>query len=84
MHENFDFQVDNESTTQDQISKELLFEDTFKFLLSNESSTSSFIKALQKIYESSVSKVFNSTFLYYYLKIFNFKLCTSEIVGVNL
>ncbi|XP_059703163.1 cadherin-like and PC-esterase domain-containing protein 1 isoform X2 [Haemorhous mexicanus] len=54
VHENFDFQ--NESTTQDQISKELLFEDTFKFLLSNESSTSSFIEALQIIYESSVSK----------------------------
>lgn len=56
VHENFDFQADNESTTQDQISKELLFEDTFKFLLSNESSTSSFIEALQKMYESSVSK----------------------------
>ncbi|XP_039582827.1 cadherin-like and PC-esterase domain-containing protein 1 isoform X8 [Passer montanus] len=56
VHENFDFQVENESTTQDQISKELLFEDTFKFLLSNESSTTSSIEALQKIYESSVSK----------------------------
>ncbi|OWK59148.1 Cadherin-like and PC-esterase domain-containing protein 1 [Lonchura striata] len=56
VHENFDFQVENESTTQDQISKELLFEDTFKFLLSNESSTSSFIEALQKVYDSSVSK----------------------------
>ncbi|NXI19555.1 CPED1 protein, partial [Irena cyanogastra] len=55
VHENFDFQVENESTTQDQISKEL-FEDTFKFLLSNESSTSSSIEALQKIYGSSVSK----------------------------
>ncbi|NXH37549.1 CPED1 protein, partial [Dicaeum eximium] len=56
VHENFDIQVENESTIQDQISKELLFEDTFKFLLSNESSTSSFIEALQKIYGSSVSK----------------------------
>ncbi|RLW06259.1 hypothetical protein DV515_00004395 [Chloebia gouldiae] len=62
VHENFDFQVENESTTQDQISKELLFEDTFKFILSNESSTSSFIEALQKIYESSVSKVVHSNF----------------------
>ncbi|KAF2974574.1 hypothetical protein EK904_001441 [Melospiza melodia maxima] len=61
VHENFDFQADNESTTQDQISKELLFEDTFKFLLSNESSTFSFIEALQKIYESSVSKLFPSS-----------------------
>ncbi|XP_041327516.1 cadherin-like and PC-esterase domain-containing protein 1 isoform X4 [Pyrgilauda ruficollis] len=61
VHENFDFQVENESTTQDQISKELLFEDTFKFLLSNESSTTSSIEALQKIYESSVSKLFPSS-----------------------
>ncbi|KAI1239368.1 hypothetical protein IHE44_0012486 [Lamprotornis superbus] len=56
VHENFDFQIENELTVQDQISKELLFEDTFKFLLSNESSTSNFIEALQKIYGSSVSK----------------------------
>uniref|UniRef100_A0A8D2P179 Cadherin like and PC-esterase domain containing 1 n=1 Tax=Zosterops lateralis melanops TaxID=1220523 RepID=A0A8D2P179_ZOSLA len=56
VHEYFDFQVENELTIQDQISKERLFEDTFKFLFSNESSTSSFIEALQKIYESSVSK----------------------------
>ncbi|NXY03540.1 CPED1 protein, partial [Pteruthius melanotis] len=56
VHEYFDFQDENGLTIQDQISKELLFEDTFKFLLSNESSTSSFIEALQKIYRSSVSK----------------------------
>ncbi|XP_019139161.2 cadherin-like and PC-esterase domain-containing protein 1 isoform X2 [Corvus cornix cornix] len=56
VHEHFDFQDENELTIQDQISKELLLEDTFKFLLSNESSTSSFIEALQKIYGSSVSK----------------------------
>uniref|UniRef100_A0A8C5TX93 Cadherin-like beta-sandwich-like domain-containing protein n=1 Tax=Malurus cyaneus samueli TaxID=2593467 RepID=A0A8C5TX93_9PASS len=56
VHENFDFQDENESTIRDQISRELLFEDTFKFLLSNESSTSSFIEALQKIYGSSVIK----------------------------
>ncbi|NXA63355.1 CPED1 protein, partial [Mohoua ochrocephala] len=56
VHGNFDFEDENELTIQDQISKELLFEDTFKFLLSNESSTSSFIEALQKIYGSSVSK----------------------------
>lgn len=62
MHENFDFQDENELTIQDQISKELLFEDTFKFLLSNESSTSSFLEALQKIYGSSVSKVVHSNF----------------------
>ncbi|XP_066174658.1 cadherin-like and PC-esterase domain-containing protein 1 [Sylvia atricapilla] len=56
VHEYFDFQVENELTIQDQISKEILFEDTFKFLLSNESSTSSFTEVLQKIYGSSVSK----------------------------
>ncbi|NWQ65545.1 CPED1 protein, partial [Neopipo cinnamomea] len=56
VHENFDFQVEDKSTIQDQTFKELIFEDTFKFLLSNESSTSSFIEALQKIYGSAVSK----------------------------
>uniref|UniRef100_A0A672U7U9 Cadherin like and PC-esterase domain containing 1 n=1 Tax=Strigops habroptila TaxID=2489341 RepID=A0A672U7U9_STRHB len=56
VHENFDFQGKDESNTQDQTLKELLFEDTFNFLLSNESSTTSFIEALQKIYGSTVSK----------------------------
>lgn len=64
MHENFDFQIENESTIQDQNSKELLFEDTFKFLLSNEFSTSSFLEALQKIYGSSVNKVVNPNFFF--------------------
>ncbi|KAF1593815.1 UNVERIFIED_CONTAM: Cadherin-like and PC-esterase domain-containing protein 1, partial [Eudyptes pachyrhynchus] len=56
VHENFDFQDEDESNIQDQTFKEFLFEDTFKFLLSNESSTSSFVEALQKIYGSAVSK----------------------------
>ncbi|XP_075580129.1 cadherin-like and PC-esterase domain-containing protein 1 [Pelecanus crispus] len=56
VHENFDFQDEDESNIQDQTFKEFLFEDTFKFLLSNESSTSSFTEALQKIYGSAVSK----------------------------
>ncbi|NXI55766.1 CPED1 protein, partial [Chloroceryle aenea] len=56
VHENFDFQDENESNIQDQTFKELLFEDTFKFLLSNKSSTSNFIEVLQKIYGSAVSK----------------------------
>ncbi|NXM29590.1 CPED1 protein, partial [Oxyruncus cristatus] len=56
VHENFDFQDEGESTIQDQTFKELIFEDTFKLLLSNASSTSSFIEALQKIYGSTVSK----------------------------
>ncbi|XP_054255433.1 cadherin-like and PC-esterase domain-containing protein 1 [Indicator indicator] len=56
VHENFDFQDKDESNTQDQTFREFLFEDTFKFLLANESSTSSLIEALQKIYGSAVSK----------------------------
>ncbi|KAM6302133.1 cadherin-like and PC-esterase domain-containing protein 1 [Podargus strigoides] len=56
VHENFDFQDEDESNIQDQTFKEFLFEDTFKFILSNESATPSFIKALQKIYGSTVRK----------------------------
>ncbi|NXI43624.1 CPED1 protein, partial [Galbula dea] len=56
VHENFHFQDEDEPNIQDQTFKESLFEDTFKFLLSNESSTSSFKEALQKIYGSTVSK----------------------------
>ncbi|NXW12513.1 CPED1 protein, partial [Circaetus pectoralis] len=56
VHENFDFQDEDEANIQDQTFKEFLLEDTFKFLLSNVSSTSSFIEALQKIYGSAVSK----------------------------
>ncbi|KAM6137736.1 LOW QUALITY PROTEIN: cadherin-like and PC-esterase domain-containing protein 1 [Pterocles gutturalis] len=55
VHENFDFQ-DEDVNIQDQTFKELLFEDTFKFLLSNESSTYSFMEALQNIYRSAVRK----------------------------
>ncbi|NXC39257.1 CPED1 protein, partial [Penelope pileata] len=56
VHENFDFQDEEESNIQDQTFKEVIFEDTFKFVLSNKSSTSSFIEALQNIYGSAVSK----------------------------
>ncbi|XP_069706783.1 cadherin-like and PC-esterase domain-containing protein 1 [Phaenicophaeus curvirostris] len=56
VHENFDFQDEDESNIQDQTFKEFLFEDTFNFLLSNESSTSSFTEALQKIYGATLSK----------------------------
>lgn len=62
VHENFDFQDEDEANIQDQTFKEFLLEDTFKFLLSNVSSTSSFIEALQKIYGSAVNKVVHSTF----------------------
>ncbi|NXK47997.1 CPED1 protein, partial [Chauna torquata] len=56
VHENFDFQDEEESNFQDQTFKEVIFEDTFKFLLSNKSSTSIFKEALQNIYGSTVSK----------------------------
>lgn len=62
VHGNFDFQDEDESNIQDQTFKEFLFEDTFKFLLSNESSTSTFLEILQKIRGSTVNKVVNSTF----------------------
>lgn len=57
MHKHFDFQDEEESNLQDQTFKEVIFEDTYKFLLSNKSSSSSFIEALQNIYGSTVSKV---------------------------
>ncbi|XP_009070314.1 PREDICTED: cadherin-like and PC-esterase domain-containing protein 1, partial [Acanthisitta chloris] len=56
VHGNFDFQDEDELTIQDQTFKEFLLEDTFKFLLYNGSSTSSFIEALQKIHGSTLSK----------------------------
>lgn len=62
MHENFDFQDEEESNIQDQTFKEVIFEDTFKFLLSNKSSTSSFKEALENVYGLTVSKVVHSTF----------------------
>lgn len=62
MHENFDFQDEEESNIQDQTFKEVIFEDTFKFLLSNKSPTSSFKETLENVYGLTVSKVVHSTF----------------------
>lgn len=56
VHENFDFQDEEESNIQDQTFKEVIFEDTFKFLLSNKLSTSSFKEALENMYGLTVSK----------------------------
>ncbi|XP_062439286.1 cadherin-like and PC-esterase domain-containing protein 1 isoform X2 [Rhea pennata] len=56
VHDNFDFQDEDELNIQDQTYREFIFEDTLKFLLSNETSTSSFIEALQNIYGSTTSK----------------------------
>ncbi|XP_035188705.1 cadherin-like and PC-esterase domain-containing protein 1 isoform X2 [Oxyura jamaicensis] len=56
VHENFDFQDEEGSNIQDQTFKEVIFEDTFKFLLSNKSSTSSFKEALENVYGLTVSK----------------------------
>uniref|UniRef100_A0A8C3FM31 Cadherin-like beta-sandwich-like domain-containing protein n=1 Tax=Chrysemys picta bellii TaxID=8478 RepID=A0A8C3FM31_CHRPI len=55
VHEHFDFQVDD-LNFEDQTVKEFLLEDTFKFLLSNKSSTSSVFEALQNIYKLAVIK----------------------------
>lgn len=62
MHKNFDFQDEEKSNLQDQIFKEAIFEDTFRLLLSNKSSISSFIKALRNIYGSTVNKVAHCLF----------------------
>ncbi|NXA47635.1 CPED1 protein, partial [Nothocercus julius] len=56
VHDNFDFQDEDESSIRDQTFREFLFEDTFKFLIPNETSASSFIEALQNIYGSITSK----------------------------
>ncbi|KAM8820122.1 cadherin-like and PC-esterase domain-containing protein 1 [Eudromia elegans] len=56
VHDNFDFQDEGESSIQDQTLREFLFEDTFKFLIPNETSTSSFVEALQHIYGSILIK----------------------------
>ncbi|KAM9203526.1 cadherin-like and PC-esterase domain-containing protein 1 [Mergus octosetaceus] len=56
VHENFDFQDEEESNIQDQTFKEVIFEDTFKFILSNKSSTSSFKETLENVYGLTVSK----------------------------
>nr|XP_014428852.1 cadherin-like and PC-esterase domain-containing protein 1 isoform X2 [Pelodiscus sinensis] len=56
VHEHFDFQVDDDLNLEDQTVKRFLLEDTFKFLLSNTSSTSSFFEALQNIYRLAVIK----------------------------
>uniref|UniRef100_A0A8C3T9B2 Cadherin like and PC-esterase domain containing 1 n=1 Tax=Chelydra serpentina TaxID=8475 RepID=A0A8C3T9B2_CHESE len=57
VHEHFNFQVDDDLNFEDQTVKEFLLEDTFKFLLSNESSASSVFEALQSIYRLAVIKV---------------------------
>uniref|UniRef100_A0A8C3T5K9 Cadherin like and PC-esterase domain containing 1 n=1 Tax=Chelydra serpentina TaxID=8475 RepID=A0A8C3T5K9_CHESE len=56
VHEHFNFQVDDDLNFEDQTVKEFLLEDTFKFLLSNESSASSVFEALQSIYRLAVIK----------------------------
>ncbi|XP_053260941.1 cadherin-like and PC-esterase domain-containing protein 1 isoform X2 [Podarcis raffonei] len=53
VHEHFDFQADGESDIQDQTVKETLLGDTFRILLSNQSSSSTFFEALQNVYRST-------------------------------
>ncbi|CAI5785369.1 Hypothetical predicted protein [Podarcis lilfordi] len=53
VHEHFDFQADRESDSQDQTVKETLLGDTFRILLANQSSSSTFFEALQNVYRST-------------------------------
>nr|XP_056702669.1 cadherin-like and PC-esterase domain-containing protein 1 [Euleptes europaea] len=53
IHEHFDFQADDDTDYQDQIVKETLLEDTFRILLSNKSSYSTFFEALWNVYQSA-------------------------------
>lgn len=52
VHERFDFQADDDTNYQDQIAKETLLEDTFRILLPNTSSYSTFFAALWNVYRS--------------------------------
>ncbi|XP_044534725.1 cadherin-like and PC-esterase domain-containing protein 1 [Gracilinanus agilis] len=56
VHENFDFQVDDNLNLEDQNTKEFLLKDTFNFLFANEPSLSIFSEALQRIYRSDIIK----------------------------
>ncbi|KAJ7329681.1 hypothetical protein JRQ81_015855 [Phrynocephalus forsythii] len=53
VHEHFDFQDGEGSTLQDQTVKESLLEDTFRILLSNHTSSSTFFEALQNVYQTA-------------------------------
>ncbi|XP_077194511.1 cadherin-like and PC-esterase domain-containing protein 1 isoform X2 [Paroedura picta] len=60
VHEHFDFEADDDKDYQDQIIKETLLEDTFRILLSNKSSFSTFFEALWNVYQSAGIKLFPS------------------------
>ncbi|XP_053112464.1 cadherin-like and PC-esterase domain-containing protein 1 isoform X2 [Hemicordylus capensis] len=53
VHGHFDFQADEDTNFQDQSFKRTLLEDTFRILLSNLSSSSTFFEALQNVYRSA-------------------------------
>ncbi|KAM6436599.1 cadherin-like and PC-esterase domain-containing protein 1 isoform 2-T2 [Liasis olivaceus] len=53
VHEYFDFQADEDSFSEDQTVKEILLRDTFRILLSNQSSSSTFFEAMQNVYQSA-------------------------------
>ncbi|XP_048356424.1 cadherin-like and PC-esterase domain-containing protein 1 isoform X2 [Sphaerodactylus townsendi] len=56
IHEHFDFQADDGTGYEDQIVKETLLKDTFRILLSNKSSYSTFFEALWSVYRSAEIK----------------------------
>uniref|UniRef100_A0A7M4FXL6 Cadherin like and PC-esterase domain containing 1 n=1 Tax=Crocodylus porosus TaxID=8502 RepID=A0A7M4FXL6_CROPO len=53
VHEHFDLQVGDDLNSQDQIVKQFLLEDAFKFLLPNNSSTSNFFDVLENMHKLS-------------------------------
>nr|XP_020662991.1 cadherin-like and PC-esterase domain-containing protein 1 [Pogona vitticeps] len=53
VHEHFDFQAAEGSTLQDQTLKESLLKDTFRIVLSNQTSSSTFFEAFQNVYQSA-------------------------------
>ncbi|XP_066489748.1 cadherin-like and PC-esterase domain-containing protein 1 [Tiliqua scincoides] len=56
VHEYFDFQAEEDAHFQDQNVKQNVLGDTFRILLSNESSASTFLGALQNVYKSAGMK----------------------------
>nr|XP_060633701.1 cadherin-like and PC-esterase domain-containing protein 1 isoform X4 [Anolis sagrei ordinatus] len=56
VHEHFDVPIDEDPTFQDQTVKETLLRDTFRIILSNQSSSTAFFKALWNVYRTAEIK----------------------------
>ncbi|XP_062838423.1 cadherin-like and PC-esterase domain-containing protein 1 isoform X1 [Anolis carolinensis] len=53
VHEHFDVPIDEDPTFQDQTVKESILRDTFGIIISNQSSSTAFFKALQNVYRTA-------------------------------